>query len=98
GPVRQGEDAHALAPVLLHIVERPELGPLALRVPAVIAVAKAEHAFLRPALLLVAARPAERGVEAVLVERLLEAFRLPHVGVQRAVIERVDAAADGFRI
>src|SRR6476469_4786396 len=88
GPVGQREDADALALALADIVERPQLGPLPLRVPAVIAVAEAEHALLRAALFLVAPGAAERGVEAVLVERLLQPFGLPHVGVQRPVIER----------
>ena len=55
-----------------------------------VAVAEAEDALLRPALLLVAPGSAERGIEAMFVERLLEPFGLPQVGVQRAVVERVD--------
>ena len=54
-------------------------------------VAEAEDALLGAALLLVAPGAAERRVEAVLVERLLQPLGLPHVGVQRAMIERVDA-------
>src|SRR5947209_1695068 len=67
GPVGQREHPHALAAALADVVERPQLGPLALWVPAVIAVAEAEHALLGPALLLVAPGAAERRVEAVLV-------------------------------
>ena len=52
--------------------------------------AEAEDALLGAALLLVAASAAERGVEAILVERLLEALGLPHVGMDGAVIERID--------
>ena len=44
-------------------------------------------------LLFVAARAAEGGVEAVLVERLLQRLGLHHLGVQRrAGVERIDAA------
>src|SRR4029079_10726558 len=68
GPVRQRKDAHRLALVFARIVERPQLGALALRVPSMIAVAEAEHPLLGPALLLVASRAAERRVEAMLVE------------------------------
>ena len=62
------------------------------------AVAEAEHALLGAAFLLVAPGAAERGVEAVLVERLLEPFGLPQVGVQRAVVERVDPLRLGVRV
>ena len=43
-------------------------------------------------------RAAEGDVEAVLVERLLQALGLPHVGVQRAMVEGVDAARLRFRV
>src|SRR5205085_4804346 len=98
GPVGQREDAHALALVLADIVKRPELGPLALRVPPVIAVAKAEHALLGAALFFVATSAAKRRIEAELVERLPQPFRLPHIGVERAVIEGVDALIERFGV
>ena len=50
-----------------------------------------EHALLGARLLFVAPGAAERGVEAVDVERLLERLRLHDVGVnRRAVRERID--------
>src|SRR4051812_17912519 len=98
GPVGQREHADALAPALADIVQRPQLGPLALGVPAVVFVAEAEDALLGPALLLVPAGAAERRVEPVFVERLLQPLGLPHVGVQRPVDERIDAAALSLRV
>src|SRR3546814_12813265 len=69
-----------------------QLGPLLLGIPAVTCGAEGEDALLRPALLLVAPRAAEGDIEAVEVERLLQSLGLPHVGVQGAMVERVDAA------
>ena len=60
--------------------------------------AEGEDAFLGPALFLVAPRPAEGRVEAIHVERLLQAFGLPQVGVQRPMVERVDVPRLGFGI
>ena len=56
--------------------------------------AEAEDPLLGAALLLVAARAPEGGVEAMMVERLLQPLGLPHIGVERAVVERVDPALD----
>src|SRR3546814_1273382 len=75
---------------LFRIVELPQLGPLVLRVPAVIGRTERKHPFLRPALLLIAPRPAERRVETIFIQRLFQPLGLPHVGVQRAVIERIE--------
>jgi hypothetical protein len=92
GPVRQRKDADRFARVLARVVEPPELGPLRLRVPAVLGAAEREDALLGARLLLVAPGAAEGRVEAVQVERLLQALRLPHVGVELgAVGEGVDA-------
>jgi hypothetical protein len=63
-----------------------------------LAVAEAEDAFLGAALLFVAAGAPERRVEAIFVERLLQSFRLPHVGVERAMIKRIDCLPFGFRV
>ena len=93
GPVREREDADALALVDLAVVEVPQLGPLVLRVPLVELVAEGVDALLGARLLLVAAGAAERGVEAVLVQGLLAApavFMIVGVLVA-AVVERVDA-------
>ena len=94
-PVGEREDAHRLAAAVPRVVEAPQLGPLVLRVPPVLRRAEREDALLRARALLVAARAAEGGVEAVLVQRLLEALGLHHVGVDdRAAVERVDAARE----
>jgi hypothetical protein len=53
---------------------------------------------LGPALVLVAAGAAEGRVEAVQVERLAEAFRLPHVGMKAAMVERIDSAPLRLRV
>ena len=81
GPVRQREDADRLALLDLAVVHVPQLGALVLRVPTVLAVAEGIHALLGARLLFVAARATEGGIEAVLVQRLLETFGLHHVGV-----------------
>src|SRR5512139_1239153 len=91
GPVGQREDADRLALGLAGVVEAPQFGALVLRIPAVLRGAEAEHALLGAALLLVAARAAEGRVETVLVDRLLQPLSLPHVGVEAAMVERVDA-------
>jgi hypothetical protein len=99
GPVRQREHAHALARLLAGVVEPPQLGPLGLGVPAVLGRSDREHPLLGPGLLLVAAGTAEREVEAVLVEGLLQALGLPDVGVhRRAMVERVDAPRHRVRV
>ncbi len=99
GPVADGEDADRFTRVLAAVVEVPQLGALVLGVPLVLGVAEAEDAFLGAALLFVAARAAEGGVEAMVVQRLLQALRLPDVGVQRrAVVEGVDAARLGLGV
>ena len=60
--------------------------------------AEGEDALLGAALFLVAARAAEGDVEAVEVERLLQPLGLPHIGVERTMVERVDPAFFGFGI
>src|SRR5581483_9591316 len=92
GPVRQREHAHRLAAPVARVVEAPQLRALVLRVPAMLHGAEGEDPLLRARLLLVAAGTAERGVEPVLVERLLQSLRLHHVGVHHGTaVERVDA-------
>ena len=51
---------------------------------------KGEYAFLGAALFLIAPGAAERRVETMFVERLLEPFGLPKIGVKPAMVERVD--------
>src|SRR5581483_5568724 len=75
-PVREREDAERLPLVLERVVEPPELGPLALRVPAVLCRAEGEDPLLGTRALLRAARTADREVEAVSVEGLPQGLRL----------------------
>ena len=74
GPVRDREHAHRFALVDARVVEVPQFRALVLRVPAVLRVAEREDALLGARLLLVAARAADRGVEAATVQRLLQAW------------------------
>ena len=98
GPVRDRKDADAFALGLVRVVEVPQFGALLLRVPAVIATPEAEDALLRATFFLVTARAAEGGVETKLIERLLESFSLPHIRMQRPMVERVDAFLHRLRI
>ena len=66
GPVRDREDPDVLAGMVAAVVQAPQLGPLVLRVPLAELVAEGEDPLLGPGLLLVAAGPAEDGVELVL--------------------------------
>ena len=75
-PVREREHAHVLAAAHAAVVEVPQLGPLAARVPLAEVVAEREHALLGPRALLVAPRAAERGVEPVLLDRVEQRGRL----------------------
>ena len=98
GPVGEGKDANALALRLSPIEEVPQFRALVPWVPAMGRGAEREDAFLGPALLLIATRAAEGDVEPVLVERLFQPLGLPHIGVQRAMVERIDAARRRVRI
>ena len=61
------------------VVEVPQLRPLVARVPLPEVVAEAEDPLLRAGALLVAARAADRGVEAVLLDRVEQRRRLQPV-------------------
>ena len=98
GPVRDRKNTDALPLGLSRVVKVPELRALVLRVPAVRCSPEREDPLLRAALFLIAARPAKRSVKAVVIERLLQPFRLPHVGMQGTMIERVDPALLRFGI
>src|SRR5206468_7651134 len=76
GPVREGEHADVLAAADAPVVDVPQLGALVARVPAAEVVAEGEDALLGPRALLVAPRAAERGVEAVLLDRVEQRDRL----------------------
>ena len=79
GPVRDREDADVLALADARVVEIPELGPLRARIPLAEVVAEGEDPLLRAAPLLVAPRPADRRVEAVLLDRVEQRRRLQPV-------------------
>src|SRR4030095_17219322 len=65
GPVRQREDADALAGIEAAVIEMPQLGPLAARIPAMGGAAQGEDPLLGARRLLVAACPAARSGAAV---------------------------------
>src|SRR4029077_12006743 len=98
GPVGNRKHANAFALRFARVVEIPKFRTLFLGIPAMIGAAKTEDAFFGATFLLVATRAAERGIEGVLIERLLQTLSLPHVGVQRTVIERVDPFLHGFGV
>ena len=80
------------------VEERPQLGTLALGIPAMVGRAVREDALLGAALLLVAPGAADRGIEAVAVERLPQRLRLHDVGVDGAAVDdRADALAQAIR-
>ena len=77
----------------------PQLRTLIFRVPAVEAVAEGVDALFRAGFLFVATRAAERGVKAVFVQRLLQAFRFHDIGMLSAAVDkRVDAHRHPFRV
>jgi hypothetical protein len=70
GPVGDREGAQMLALVHAAVPHAPQLGALALGLPAAVGLAHREHSLLGPGALLVAARAADRRVEAVLLDRV----------------------------
>src|SRR5262249_23535413 len=99
GPVGQWEYPQALAGALARVVERPELRPLLLRVPAMAGAAEREHSLLGAALLLVAPRAPEGGVEAVFVERLAQGLCLHDIGMDlRAMGEGADTLCQALLV
>ncbi len=79
GPVGQREHPDVLALAVGAVVEVPQLGPLVARVPLAELVPEAEDPLLGPGLLLVAAGPAEYGVEPVLPDGSEQGGRLQPV-------------------
>ena len=90
GPVRDRKNADALALGFAGIVKVPQFGPLVLWVPTMRCSAEREDAFFCTRFFFVASSATKCDVETIFVERLLQPFGLPHVGVQRSVVERVD--------
>ena len=99
GPIGEREDARGLARAEPAIQKPPHFGALLARVPAVARRAEGEHALLRPARLLVAPCAADGAVEAMRIERLLQALRFHHIGVERGrVIDGVDVIREPLRV
>ncbi len=57
-----------------------------------------KDALLGAALFLVAAGTTERRIEPAGIECLTKPLRLPHVGMQRTMVERIDSHRLGFGI
>ena len=91
--LRQREHAQVLARRDARVVEVPQLGPLAPRVPAAEVVAQRDHALLRARPLLVAPRAAEAGVEAVRLDRVQQRRGLQPVarGARPALLDHAPA-------
>src|SRR3546814_10988775 len=77
GPVTDREDAHRFAFGFARIVQPPQFGTLALRVPAVIGRTEGKDTLLGAALLFIAPRTAEASVQSVFVQLLPPAPGLP---------------------
>src|SRR5436309_4560145 len=75
-PVADGEHSHVFALRHAGVVEVPQLRALVLRIPLAELVAEREYALLGARLFLVAARPADGGIEAELGDRLQQRHRL----------------------
>src|SRR5450432_3171414 len=82
GPVRQRERAQVLALADAGVEQIPRLGTLLARIPSAVAIAEAEDALLGAGFVLVAAATAERGVEAVLGDRVEQRHRLQPVAAR----------------
>ena len=90
GPVGDREHADVLAAADPAVVERPQLGPLAARVPLPEVVAEGEDPLLRAGALLVPARAAERRVEPVLLDGVEQRDGLEPVarGARAGLVDR----------
>src|SRR5712692_2308248 len=74
-PVADGEHPHVFALRHAGVVEVPQLRALVLRIPLAELVAEREYALLGARFFLVAARPADGGIEAELGDRLQQRHR-----------------------
>src|SRR6185369_17896276 len=91
GPVREREDADALARADPAVQQMPQLRPLVLRIPLSLGVAQREDAFLRARPLLVAAGSAERRIEVAGLEAVE-----PRLGFQQTAAA-LGADQEGLR-
>ena len=81
GPVRDRKDADALPSGFAGVIEVPQFGALGLWVPPMACGAEGKDPLFCPAFLFIAPRAAKGRVKAIMVERLFQAFSLPHIGV-----------------
>ena len=95
GPVRDGKRADVLALADPRVVEAPQLGALALRVPLAELVAEGEDPLLGARLLLVAPRAADASIEAELGDRVEQRHRLVLVARRERVREHHPPGPDG---
>src|SRR5262252_6253730 len=93
-PVADGKNAHVLALRHAGVVEIPQLGTLVLRIPLTELVAEREDALFRSRLLLVAARPADGGVEREFGDRFEQGHRLRRVATLVWAAQPYRASAD----
>ena len=99
GPIGERKNADRFARRNAAIVEVPQFRPLVFRIPDVVGGAEGEHAFLGAASFLVAAGAAERGIEPVLRQRLLQRFGLHDVRIERrAVGKRIDPLREAVTV
>src|SRR5438105_5259562 len=90
GPVRQREDADALAGPQLAVQQAPELRTLTLRIPLAVRVAHGEDALLRARALFIAAGAADGRIEIAGLQRVEQRFRLQEsAAALRADLERL---------
>jgi len=98
GPVADREDPDTFALGLFGIVQIPQFRTLVFGVPPMTGSAEREYALFCATFLLVTPCSAKSYVETVQVQRLLQPFGLPHIGMKWAVIERIDPAFLRFLI
>ena len=95
GPVREREDAQALAGMNARVVEVPQLRALVLGIPLALFVAEGEDAFLGAGFLFVAPRAADGRVEAARAQPVQQGLGLQQsAAALRAQPERVRAVGD----
>src|SRR5262249_42536644 len=99
GPIRQRKNPHSFARRKLAIEQIPQLGPLPARIPSMSWSSHRKDPLLRAAYLLVSSRPADRGVEAVVIERALKRLGFHDAGMERrSRVDRVDVLRNAFLV
>src|ERR1700680_1285695 len=99
GPIRDWKHTDTFRLGLPSIVEPPQFRALILRIPAVVGSSKGKYSLLCAADFFIAPRPAKGNVEAMQIERLLQALGFPHVCMYlRPMVEWIDSARLGLRV